>query len=431
MTASPHVLVVASFDSQLKWCAGLRDELVARGATSSAVAPRGRSALSRAQVRAAGFEHVEPVDPDDLVERCLTADVVVCALAGPQVRRLGLELAARAGDDAPVLVVGWVGVIIEKLTAGYLDRCGADVVAVNARHELDHFRHVAQRLGLPDDNLLLSGLPFLSGSPAPQQDGPVRTVLWADQPTVPTTPADRAYVYGRLLDHARRHPERSVLLKPRHRPGEDTFHRMRHAPEDLLAGMDLPANFQVVHTPITELLATTDLMLTTSSTACLEALDRGCRVALVADLGVHESLGNHVFVDSGLLRTFDQVDADDLGTPDPVWAESVLGSRSRTPAALVADRVEELLASGERPSRAVRRTPYLRAVADVERVRADERVAPAGAWRRRRAKHGSLVGTGVHLALDWGPPALVRPVRQSLRRRVVEQTSRGPGRPVA
>ena len=30
-------------------------------------------------------------------------------------------------------------------------------------------------------------------------------------------------------------PDDLVLLKPRHRPGEDTFHRMHHHPEQLLA----------------------------------------------------------------------------------------------------------------------------------------------------------------------------------------------------
>ena len=94
-----------------------------------------------------------------------------------------------------------------------------------------------------------------------------------------------------------------MVLKPRHRIGEDTYHRMRHHPETLLAGTELPANFSIDYTPIGEQLPTVDLLITVSSTACLEALDHGSRVALVLDLGLHERYGNHVFLDSGLLRT--------------------------------------------------------------------------------------------------------------------------------
>ena len=83
---------------------------------------------------------------------------------------------------------------------------------------------------------------------------------------------------------------------------------MRHHPERLLAGDDLPPNVRFDYTPIAEALPTTDLLLTMSSTACLEALDHGCRVGLILDLGVHERYGNHVFLDSGLLRTFSQLE---------------------------------------------------------------------------------------------------------------------------
>ena len=414
--AGRTALIVAAFDSQLKWAAALGAELSARGFTLRVVAPRAMAILSDAQVAAVGIDAVERIDDAEVVELALRHDVVVHALSGPFTHRFTLDLAERVGSGTPpVVVAGWVGVIIEKITAGYLDRSGADVLAVNARHELEHFRTVAHRLGIDDANLLLSGLPILSTSPRPQEQGPIRTVLLTDQPTVPAGPDERRYLYRRLAEHARRHPERQVLLKPRHRRGEGTFHRMHHHPEDLLAGDDLPANFAVTYRPVPELLDEADLLLTVSSTACLEAVDRGRRVALVLDLGVHERHGNHVFLDSGLLRTFDQVDADDLGTPDPDWVDSWFGGRDVPPAVAVVDRVEALLASGERPSRAALDSPYLRGARERHRHRS-EPAAPS-AWRRRRAAHGTLRGTAVHVGLDWTPPAVQRPVRRWWRGR--------------
>lgn len=412
-----RVVAVAGYDSQLKWSAGLCHELESRGAQVEVLAPRGMSALSQQQVRDAGPASVRTVPWEEVVETAASADVVVCALAGPQVRRLTIDLAQRALHPGPVVVAGWVGIIIEKITAGYLDRCGADVVAVNARHELDQFRFTARRLAVPDENLVLSGLPFLSSRPRPQRDTPVRTVLFADQPTVPSGAGDRTYLYRRLVEHAHRHPDREVLLKPRHRLGEDTFHRMHHHPEELLAGTPLPANFRIVYTPISELLPRTDLLLTVSSTACLEAVDAGCRVALVLDLGVHERLGNHVFLDSDLLRTFDQIDDDDLGTPAAAWVDSYFDGRTSTSAGTIVDRVEKLLASGERPSRLVRDSAYFRAAVELEQARRVGALTRSpGQWARRRHRYGVLRGTLVQAATQLLPPVLMRPVRHLYRR---------------
>ena len=413
-TDSPTALVVAAFDSQLKWAAALWTQLRDRGFQVRVVAPRSMATLSPAQIAATGVDTVDVVPDDDLVALAQAHDVVVFALSGPFVHRFTLDLAEATGDGPrPVVVAGWVGVIIEKITAGYLDRCAADVVAVNARHELEHFLHVASRLDIAPGNLLLTGLPILSTSPAPQRTGPVRTVLFADQPTVPASPVDRLHLYRRLVEHARRHPDRQVLLKPRHRRGEGTFHRMHHHPEDLLAHDDLPSNFAVTYRPVPELLDEADLLVTVSSTACLEAVDRGRRVALVLDLGVHERLGNHVLLDSGLLRTFDQVDVDDLGVPDPDWVDSWFGGRDVAPAVAVVDRVEELLATGERPSRDALRSAYLSSALALHREqREGGRPAPPTAWERRTRTHGLAKGAAVHVGFEWVPPAVQKPVRR-------------------
>lgn len=410
-------MFVAAYDSQLKWCAPIRQELSRRGFGTRVVVPEARSALSEHQIRDAGVDRVERLSWAALIQAAMAGDVVVSALAGPATRRLHIDLADRtaAGDRAPVLVSGWVGVIIEKIVAGYLDRCASDVVAVSSSADLRLFEKVAGRLGLPSENLLLTGLPFLSGAADPERDGPIRRVLFADQPTVPPAAAERRYVYRRLAEYATAHPDREVVLKPRHRPDEDTFHRMRDHPTLVLAEMDTPPNFSIDYTPIAEQLGHTDLLVTMSSTACLEAIDRGCRVALVLDLGVHERYGNQVFVDSGLLRTFSQIGRDDIGSPDPAWRDNYfLGFEASAPQAIAA-RAEELLVSGERPALAVWQTDYFRSTAAFRREEPPPGERLPRAWRRRIGRHGAVVGSAVHVAHAVAPPVLTRLARTAVR----------------
>jgi len=422
-----QALLLAAFDSQLKWCGRLRDELAQRGFATSVVVPDMRSALSAAQIRAAGFDEVHSAPWGEVMELALRSDVVVCGLSGPIAKAFCFALADRLGGGAtgsPVVVTGWVGVIIEKLVAGYLDRCGSDLVAVNARPDLELFIAAARRLALPTDNLLLAGLPFLSPVPRPVRDDPVRRVLFADQPTVPSSDRERLYLYRQLLRYAARHPEREVLLKPRHRRGEDTFHRMRHHPEDLLSTEVLPANFRIDHTPVSDILPRVDLLLTVSSTACLEAVAAGCRVGLVLDLGIHERYGNHVFLDSGLLRTFAELERDEIGAPDPTWLAGYFLGRERTATHVIGDQIEELLASGDRPSRAVWDSDYFRGAARAHRALEPDlgsRAPRPGrygtvALRRRQRRLGPVRGAVAHLSSALVPPILTGPLRTAGRK---------------
>lgn len=360
MNSAPNrtALFIAAFDSQLKWCASLIPDFQRAGFSCSILVPDVRNALSREQIAAVGVDTVEYTAWERMIERCRECDVLVIALIGPLTKRLIFQLHESEPDGGPVKIACWVGIIIEKQIAGYLDRCGADIVSVNSREDYDRFRTVAERLRLPTDNLILNGLPFLPPRAASAKKGPIRTVLFADQPTIPNSWSERRYVYERLIAYARRHPERLVLLKPRHKKGEDTLHKMRYHPEDVLSDADLPKNFQFTYTPISHALDTTDLLITVSSTACLEAVSSGVKAALVLDLGVHERLGNHVFVDSGLLRTFDQLESDDIGVPEPEWLHSYFLGHPQPPSLRIVEQSIALVTSGARPGAVVRKTDY-------------------------------------------------------------------------
>lgn len=376
---APHVLVVAAYDSQLKWAVGIAKEFAAHGWTWAAAVPADvRHALSPDQIAAAGVSGLEALPWKELLAEARKADCVVLALQGPLVERFTDELTilredAPGSGREPVIVTGWVGIIIEKIVAGYLDRAGSDVVAVNSADNLREFISAGRRLGLPSDNLLLSGLPLLPARPAPLGTGEIRTIVFADQPTIPKDRWDRAYLYQRLVDYARAHPETKVLLKPRHRPEESTFHVMEDHPESMLRMLPpAPDNFALTYVPITELLPTTDLLLTVSSTAGLEAIGAGVRTVFLGDLGVHEKHGNHVLIDSGLIASFEDLFAGRIPTPDPEWlADMFVATDELGPSERIVRRVEELveLPFDQRPGSVVARGRYLAGRVAIRRAR--------------------------------------------------------------
>jgi hypothetical protein len=247
-------------------------------------------------------------------------DVLVLALVGGGVQAMlhGLNRVWENRTSRPAVVTGYVGVVYEKLADGLLLRHGADLVLANSRQDADRFRAVYEGVGADASAVTEVALPFLGGAPYEGERDPY-TVVFAAQPSVPESRKDRTYLLNRLVQHARRHPEREVLLKLRSRPGEHTTHIEELPYQKLVQRLDPPANFRLVYGNMGEVLDRTDLLVTVSSTAALESLHRRIPTVVLTDLGVREALGNHHFVGSGCLASWDQLDAGHRPAPDEEW----------------------------------------------------------------------------------------------------------------
>ncbi|MFI6487440.1 DUF6716 putative glycosyltransferase [Streptomyces sp. NPDC050564] len=248
-------------------------------------------------------------------------DVLVLALVGGAVQAMlhGLAHAWQAREKRPVVVTGYVGVVYEKLADGLLLRHGADLVLANSRQDADRFRAVYEGVGADASSVTEVALPFLGGNAYPAGGHDPYTVVFAAQPSVPESRKDRTYLLNRLIQHARLHPDREVLLKLRSKPGEHTTHIEELPYQKLVQKADPPANFRLVYGHMGEVLDRTDLLVTISSTAALESLHRRVPTVVLSDLGVREALGNHHFVGSGCLASWDQLDAGHRPSPDAAW----------------------------------------------------------------------------------------------------------------
>lgn len=255
-------------------------------------------------------------------------DIVVLALVGGGVQAVlhGLKRVWEGRTRRPVVVTGYVGVVYEKLADGLLLRHGADLVLANSRQDADRFRAVYEGVGADASAVTEVALPFLGGSPYEGEHDPSAkqgrrpyTVVFAAQPSVPDSRRDRTYLLERLVEHARLHPNREVLLKLRSKPGEHTTHIEELPYQKLAQRLAPPPNFRLVYGNMGEVLDRTDLLVTISSTAALESLHRRIPTVVLTDLGVRETLGNHHFVGSGCLASWDQLDAGHRPAPEPEW----------------------------------------------------------------------------------------------------------------
>ncbi|MFD7613646.1 DUF6716 putative glycosyltransferase [Streptomyces sp. NPDC059828] len=359
-----RVAVLADSDTRWKWGALTARRITTTGTALTGFLLRGRATPTARQLAEVGAtaDALREVTGAEFLRavRDEGYDVVVLALVGGAVQALLHGLAALRLPRRPVLVTGYVGVVYEKLADGLLLRHGADVVLANSRHDADRFRAVYEGVGADASAVTEAALPFLGGAPygreAGREDREVGrdTVVFAAQPSVPETRAERMYLLCRLTEHARRHPHREVLLKLRSKPGEHTTH-LEELPYQKLADRlpgGLPPNVRLVYGNMGEVLDRTDLLVTVSSTAALEALHRRIPTAVLTDFGVREALGNHHFLGSGLLTSWDALDGGHRPRPDERWLhrQGVAADGAYESAFDVArERVAELLARPELP----------------------------------------------------------------------------------
>nr|WP_222108507.1 DUF6716 putative glycosyltransferase [Streptomyces cupreus] len=336
-TKPPRIAVLADSDTRWKWGAltagriapGPSMEAGAEGGTQVAPALsgfllRGRATPTARQLAEVGVQ-ADSLREVTAVEFLRTMaeeeyDILVLALVGGGVQAMlhGLKRVWEGREKRPVVVTGYVGVVYEKLADGLLLRHGADLVLANSRQDAERFRAVYEGVGADASAVTEVALPFLGGAPYEGEHDPY-TVVFAAQPSVPESRKDRAYLLNRLVQHARLHPEREVLLKLRSKPGEHTTHIEELPYQKLAQKLDIPSNFRLLYGHMGEVLDRTDLLVTVSSTAALESLHRRIPTVVLTDLGVRETLGNHHFVGSGCLASWDQLDDGHRPAPDEEW----------------------------------------------------------------------------------------------------------------
>jgi hypothetical protein len=332
-----RVLLVADFDSFIKAAFGFAEPLKDHGAVVTprlAATVRGQLSSHQAEKLGLGPRPVRKPLPA-IVDEAFDDDydIVVLSLDGSRTRRFLHHFGKRArrGDTRrrPLIVTGYPGIVFRMHLNGFMDRAPADLFCMTSKVDHALYSTAVGALGADSTNAVVTGLSItwrmgkpLAGDPAVARDA----IVYFDQPTVPVTYTQRAFVVDQLIALARRFPQTQVLLKPRHRPDEFTIHWTKYHLEDIAASRrNLPANFRVVYDPVNDLLKRARVALTFSSTAAIEAMRAGIPTRILSDLGVSEVTGVSFYVASGALSSIADVHPDMPVAVKPEWLEEVAG----------------------------------------------------------------------------------------------------------
>lgn len=207
----------------------------------------------------------------------------------------------------PIIISGYAGVSFSENQTGFSNRSLCDYVFLSNKYEYELYRMFCKRNNL-QDNGLLWGWNFFSVRNTKKISG--KQILFADQNIIPFSKKDRLYLANAIILIARSNPSIEVIVKSRTAKGEKNLFKPRWSMAELiilLCKKKLPKNLKISYGNIEDYLANTDLLITMSSTAAIQALMSGIRVAIISDFGKIDGFGTTYFDGSGCLCTIKQI----------------------------------------------------------------------------------------------------------------------------
>lgn len=326
-------VALARFDSFTKTALVLLEALSRCGFSAHLVTTEAQSANGSCAFKVSTWFRVsEQMAMRDVARRpeIMNADVLMLCLDGRETMDVLLAMQQENFSSShlrPVLVSAYPGIILRDPVKGLMARAPADVLCLNSDENLAVYQHSVRALGGDASNGIVTGPPALWNivQRPPVIDG---AIVFFDQPNIPRSRNERAYVVDQLLGLAGRFPGTEIVVKPRIRPGARTFHDCPHPISTLLterARGHLPVNLKIVYEPVQTLLQKTSVALTISSTAALEAMKSGVATRILVDLGLSEPLGTVFFAESGCLAQFRSIHPRLAPSVNDAWLRAACG----------------------------------------------------------------------------------------------------------
>jgi len=330
------VLVLSDYDSRIKWGMALARRMVDANGIDVLIDPVERSTCARELAGVSGIH--ESADPIGWLAKVELADyqAVVVALGGRANVKAVYALHARCPDGMrrPLIIGGFNGVTDRNDPDAILTRVGMDVVFLNCAADEAAFSATLRDLKADAPAIAVGGyLREYAANVARDQTGSRRHILFVQQPGVPKSFKAYQFLMEGLIDYQRCNAEVTIGIKLRDER-KRTLNRMQaysalRETEACLRRARAP-RIWIENAPIETLIAGADEVWSISSTALMEAISMGKKVACIDDFGIGKSYGNQYFVGSGLFRSLRgkapmlggiaEKSWLDMNVPDPVSA---------------------------------------------------------------------------------------------------------------
>lgn len=225
----------------------------------------------------------------------------------------------------PIVIVGFIGIAMDPLLSAITTRQGADIICVNTKRDYQNALEVCQKMGFDTSAIVQTGYPMAKKqSPRNLKTLPNsgRRIVFATQPHWPNL-NERIYILWKLVEAASRYPHDTFIVKLRLPPNGRSIHMERYHYEVLFNRMRVqkPDNLVFQYGNMQSVLDETDILLTVSSTAVVEAIARDIPIAIIRDFGMRNEIGLEHFCGSGAFASLDEVFEGKINALNPHWLE--------------------------------------------------------------------------------------------------------------
>ncbi|QUS54888.1 DUF6716 putative glycosyltransferase [Pseudovibrio brasiliensis] len=231
--------------------------------------------------------------------------------------------------NRPFIFTIFNGLVYEKFEEGLAWRLGYDLICLNSMIDFQKAKTLLANTPYKNQPFLVTGLSRSEKTAVKNNHSSEKKVfLFVEQVAAPKTKNERDWLFQSLNQLAKNNLDWEFIIKPRIRKTEKTFHNCVLHAEDALKNTAF--NLQLSHQPLTELIASADIIVSVSSTALFDAHYAGKPIAYVADFGWRNDLGTHVFAGSGIdihIANHPALNEFIERRPNPKWLEDI-GARS-------------------------------------------------------------------------------------------------------